>query len=338
MRKMRWMAWILMAVLVLSSAGCSQEEETSESSGEEIATVRTAYSPFIGGIGIYAMVEKGLDANHNIGLEIGAYGNTSTLMAVLTGDVDIAFTTIQSYMTSINALVEEGTAVEELPKIVYLHNESRGADGIVATSDITTVADLSGKTVSAQYGEVTHYMLAQALDTAGLTVDDINFMDMSPSRGGAAFIAGQLDAATTFDPYLTQAVTEAGGNLLISTADLERCIFDLCIVSADVAEEKPQWLYDTLAAIEESTQYVMNNLTEASELTASTFETTAEEVEAMCSTVYLYTMADNVEAMAEGGWLYDTLANIQDFYVSIGEMSDAIDFSQLVDNDFLTAE
>ena len=171
-----------------------------------------------------------------------------------------------------------------------------------------------------------------------LTIDDVEFVDMSPGKGGSAFIAGSLDAATTFDPYLTQAVTETGANLLITTKDLERCVYDVCIVSAEVAEEKPEWLYSTLECIEAATEYCNTNLSEAAELTSDTFGATPEEVVDMCSTVYLYTMKDNVEAMAEGGWLYDSLADIQDFYVSIGEMSPDIDFDALVDSDFLDKE
>ncbi len=338
------MSILVTGIFTLSMVACSSSNEgakttttpTSSDTTQELTTVKTAYSPFIGGIGIYVMNELGFDKENGINLEIGAYGNTSTLMSLMTGDVDIAFTTIQGYMTSINALIEEGTSVEALPKIVYLHNESTGADGIVCKPEIKTVADLKGKEVSAQYGNVTHYMLAKALATAGLTMDDVKMTDMGPGKGGSAFIAGQLDAATTFDPYLTQAVTETGANLLITTKDLERCIYDVCVVSAKTAEEKPEWLTKTLLAVEESTQYVNNSLKDAAEKTAATFESTPQEVEEMCSTVYLYTMQDNIEGMAEGGWLYDSLKDIQDFYVSIGEMSEDIDFSQLVDSSFLS--
>ncbi len=340
---------ILLTVLIFNLAACGNDTKTSEPASSvsdnsldkgtetsgELTTVKTAYAPFIGGIVLYVMNESGFDKQNGINLEIDAYGNTSTLMSVITGDVDIAFTTIQAYMTSINALMEEGTDPSALPKIVYLHNESRGADGIVSKPEIKTVTDLKDRQVSAQYGNVTHYMLAKALASAGLTVDDVNFVDMSPGKGGSAFIAGNLDAATTFDPYLTQAVNEAGANLLVTTKDLERCIYDICVVSAKVAEEKPEWLTKTLLAVEDSTQYVVNNLKEASEKTAATFESTPEEVEKMCDTVYLYTMQDNAEAMSEDGWLPDSMKDIQDFYVSIGEMSPDIDFAALIDDSFL---
>ena len=345
------MALIMVTAVVMTTTACGEKSSTettsvaseetasgNEATGstEEITKVKTAYSPFIGGIGVYVIDEAEMDKNYGIDLEINAMGDISPVMGIMTGDVDIAFNTIQGYMTAINALVEEGADPSTLPRIVYLHNESTGADGLIAKSEIKTLEDLKGKSISAQYGNVTHYMLARALDTVGLSIADVDFVDMGPGKGGSAFIAGSLDAATTFDPYLTQAVTETGANLLITTKDLERCIYDVCIVSAEVADEKPEWLYKTLECIEAATEYCNSDLNAAAELTADTFGATPEEVVDMCSTVYLYTMKDNIEAMAEGGWLYDSLADIQDFYVSIGEMSSDIDFNVLVDSEFLS--
>lgn len=298
-------------------------------------TVKTAYAPFIGGIGVYALDDKEFDLAHNVDVQIGAFGATSPLMSVMTGDVDIAFTTLQSYLVSINALIEEGSDISTLPKIVYLHNASTGADGIVADKSIQTVADLKGKSVSAQYGEVTHYMLAKALATAGLTVDDVKLVDMGPGKGGAAFVAGSVDAATTFEPYLSQGVTSRGGNVIISTANLENTILDVMVVSAKNAEEKPEWLQNTLKAVEDATQYVNSDLDAAAELTADDLQVSAAEVKEMYPTVHLYTLADNHEGMDEGGWLYDTMKDVVYFYNAIGVIKETFDVKQLVSTDFL---
>lgn len=332
------LALIIAVCLILLPAmtGCGQGGKPPAVSADAVEKVRTAYAPFIGGIGLYLMEEAGIDTANGIDLEIGAFGNTSTLMSVITGDVDIAFDTLQGYMTSINAMVEEGTAPEALPRIIYLHNESRGADGIVAKSDIADIQGLAGRQVAAQYGNVTHYMLSKALQMNGMSISDIELIDMSPGKAGAAFIAGNLDAATTFEPYLSQAAGENGG-ILITTANMPQTILDVVVVSAKVAEEKPAWIAKTLAATDESTLFCEENLDEAAEMTKATFESSADEVKAMYETVYLYTMQDNAEAMAEGGWLRQTLKDVQDFYVSIGEMSPDIDFSALVDPSFLAS-
>lgn len=323
-----------------NQAGSANGNNTAGAGGNETAStapvpVKTAYAPFIGGIGVYALVDKEFDLANGVDVEIGAFGSTSPLMSIMTGDVDIAFTTLQSYLVSINALMEEGSDIATLPKIVYLHNSSTGADGIVSDSSIQTVADLKGKTVSAQYGEVTHYMLAKALDTVGLTIDDVNLVDMGPGKGGAAFVAGSVDAATTFEPYLSQGVTSRKGNIIISTADLENTILDVIVVSAKTAEEKPAWLQNTLKAVEDATQYVNSDLAAAAELTADDLQVSAAEIKEMFPTVHLYTLADNHEGMDEGGWLYGTMEDVVEFYHSIGIIEEPFDVKQLVIADIL---
>jgi NitT/TauT family transport system substrate-binding protein len=326
---------IAVAVVIVTAAVAVYGQSTGDKLSRA-TVVRTAYAPFIGGLGLYLMKKEGIDKKNGIDLQIGAYGATSTLMSVMTGDVDIAFATLQSYMTSINALVEEGSKVSSLPKIVYLHNESRGADGIVSKLDIKTIADLKGKRVSAQFGTVTHYMLAKALQKGGLSIEDVQMIDMGPGKGGSAFIAGNLDAATTFEPYLSKAKIK-GGNILITTKDMPRTILDVIVVSAKVAKERPEWLAKTLKAIDESTVFCSSNLNKAADETKDVFESSNDEVKSMYKTVYLYTAADNKAAMADGGWLYSTMKDAKDFYVSIKAMSPSIDFSQLVDKEFLPA-
>lgn len=320
-----------------SSAGESNTASNGKNGTASAAPVpvKTAYAPFIGGIGVYALADKEFDIANGVDLEIGAFGSTSPLMSIMTGDVDIAFTTLQSYLVSINALIEEGSDITTLPKIVYLHNSSTGADGIVSDPSIQTVADLKGKTVSAQFGDVTHYMLAKALDTVGLSVDDVNLVDMAPGKGGAAFVAGSVDAATTFEPYLSQGVTSREGNIIISTKDLENTILDVVVVSAKTAEEKPAWLQNTLKAVEDATQYVNSDLSAAAELTADDLQVSPAEIKEMFPTVHLYTLADNHEGMDEGGWLYSTMEDVVQFYHSIGIIKEPFDVKSLVAADIL---
>lgn len=333
------------AVMMFGLAACGGKSETVDGSASTPSgsakgapvTVKTAYAPFIGGIGIYALDRKKFDLDHNVNVQIGAFGATSPLMSIMTGDVDIAFTTLQSYLVSINALIEEGSKIDSLPKIVYLHNASTGADGIVGDASIKSVADLKGKKVTAQFGQVTHYMLAKALSTAGLTVKDVNMIDMSPGKGGAAFVAGSVDAATTFEPYLSKGISSRNGKMIISTADesMKNTILDVVVVSAKNAKEKPEWLTNTLKAVEDATQYVNKNLDDAAQLTADDLKVTAQEVKEMYPTVHLYTLADNHEAMKEGGWVYSIMDDVMQFYSSINVIKKPFEVKQLVTTDYL---
>ena len=68
-----------------------------------------------------------------------------------------------------------------------------------------TVADLKGKKVAFQKGSGSHFLLASALQKAGLKLSDIKPVYLSPSDARAAFVSGGIDAWVVWDPYFASA-------------------------------------------------------------------------------------------------------------------------------------
>ena len=99
---------------------------------------------------------------------------------------------------------------------IYLLDTSNGADAIVAKKGIKSVKDLKGKKVAATDGEINHMMLIAALDRNGMTQDDIDFVNMNADDAGGAFVAGKLDAAVTWEPWVTKSKS-AGGNVIFTS-------------------------------------------------------------------------------------------------------------------------
>lgn len=72
-------------------------------------------------------------------------------------------------------------------------------------SPTRSVADLKGKRVAFQKGSGSHFLLASALQKAGLKVGDIQPVYLSPSDARAAFVSGSIDAWVVWDPYFASA-------------------------------------------------------------------------------------------------------------------------------------
>lgn len=72
-------------------------------------------------------------------------------------------------------------------------------------SPIRTVADLKGKRVAFQKGSGSHFLLASALQKAGLKFSDITPIYLSPSDARAAFVSKGIDAWVVWDPYFASA-------------------------------------------------------------------------------------------------------------------------------------
>src|SRR4029077_1588271 len=54
------------------------------------------------------------------------------------------------------------------------------AESLVATPDITTIADLEGKTVATPFASTAHFSLLAALDEAGVDASTVNIIDAAP--------------------------------------------------------------------------------------------------------------------------------------------------------------
>ena len=84
-------------------------------------------------------------------------------------------------------------------------DESHGGDGIVATKDIQSIADLKGKMVAVpERRSVASSYLNVLLKEAGLSEADIETVDLSAEDAGDAFLMREVDAAVTWEPCLTQ--------------------------------------------------------------------------------------------------------------------------------------
>ena len=80
---------------------------------------------------------------------------------------------------------------------------------VKAGSPITSVAGLKGKKVAVAKGSNAHYLLAAALQKAGLGFTDITPVYLAPADARAAFQTGAVDAWSIWDPFFAaeQAAT-----------------------------------------------------------------------------------------------------------------------------------
>lgn len=74
-------------------------------------------------------------------------------------------------------------------------------------SGVETLADLKGRAVAVGKGTSAHNLLAAALETQGLTLDDVEVRYLPPADAAAAFAADKVEAWAVWDPFLAIAET-----------------------------------------------------------------------------------------------------------------------------------
>ncbi|GAB3706595.1 ABC transporter substrate-binding protein [Corynebacterium nasicanis] len=126
-------------------------------------------------------------------------------------------------------------------------------------SDITSVAELAGRSVAVARGSSAHGHLILQLEKAGVLVEDVTINYLPPSDGKAAFESGQVDAWAVWDPYT--ALAELDGAVPLVTAAGVSNGFGFGVAS-DAALEDPltsRALADFTARVERAYAWAREN-------------------------------------------------------------------------------
>jgi sulfonate transport system substrate-binding protein len=86
---------------------------------------------------------------------------------------------------------------------------------VPSLSAARSFADLKGRTIGTGKGSVGHFLVLAARQAAGLSASDINLAFLSPADAKAAFVAGAIDAWSTWGPYVYLAVDQNKARILL---------------------------------------------------------------------------------------------------------------------------
>jgi NitT/TauT family transport system substrate-binding protein len=159
--------------------------------------------------------EAGIFKKHGLDVTIRKIPQKDRHLAIASGDVQCAASTVETWIVW-NA---NGVATTQ----IFQLDKSYGADGMVVKGSIAKIADLKGKTVAASApGTAPYFTLAWMLKKNGLSPKDVKVVNLEPQAAANAMIAGtgDLDAAMTYEPYLSavRAKPEAG-RIIATTLD-----------------------------------------------------------------------------------------------------------------------
>jgi NitT/TauT family transport system substrate-binding protein len=188
-------------------------------------------------------------------------------LAIASGDLQCAATTVETWIVW-NA---NGVATKQVVQL----DKSYGADGMVARNTIGKIADVKGKTVAASApGTAPFFTLAWMLRKNGLTVKDVTVVNLEPGPAAQAFLAGQNDAAMTYEPYLSSVREKPeAGKILATTLDypmvmdtfgctpkfihdspkLVQAMVDSYFEALDAIKREPKKSFDVMGAVVKQT-------------------------------------------------------------------------------------
>lgn len=132
-------------------------------------------------------------------------------------------------------------------------------------SGVEKTEDLKGKNVGTYVGTVTHYAVAKYLESAGLTLDDVNLLNVG-AEGVTSLRNGDVDAVPLGNVVAHQLEEEGSGYIL---DDDQVPIYNYVVGREAFAEQYPDITEKVLELINDTWDYVMSHQQEYIEFYAN---------------------------------------------------------------------
>lgn len=153
---------------------------------------------------------------------------------------------------------------------------------LVATpaSGINSLADLKGKKIAVSIGSTSHQHIARALKMAGLKQEDVTLVNLQPGTMPAAYSAGQIDAAFTWEPNIS-IMESAGGKVIATTKSIGDITGVFLAARSDFTKEHPELVQKFLTAWEKAMKAAVANPDDVRQYEAKRLGITVPEFSAM---------------------------------------------------------
>ncbi len=137
--------------------------------------------------------------------------------------------------------------------VLMIGDYSNGNDGVILKGS-DKLADIKGRSVNLVENSVSHYLLARAVESAGLKLADVKTVNTSDADIVAAFGAPQTTALVTWNPQLSEVKKEPGAHEVFDSSKIPGEILDTLVIDSATLKANPNlgkaltgiW-YETLA-------------------------------------------------------------------------------------------
>jgi len=213
--------------------------------------------------------KAGIFKKNGLDVELKMIPQKDRHLALASKSIQCAATTVETHV----AWNANGVPIVQ----IFQMDKSYGADGIAVRNDVKGFADLKGKTVAVSApGTAPYFGLAWMLSKNGMTLKDVKTVSLEPQPAAQAFVAGQNDAAMTYEPYLsTVRANPQAGKILATTIDYPMVM--------DTVGCAPEWLKANPKAAQaltnsyfEALEMIKTDPAKANELMGSAVKQTGE--------------------------------------------------------------
>ncbi|MFZ7946850.1 ABC transporter substrate-binding protein [Neobacillus sp. 19] len=282
---MRKFGMIVFVILLLAMTGCSGQTSTEvqkEGAKNNKSSISIGVATWVGYGPLYIAQEKGYFKKNGINVDLMKMESNTDRRTALSAN------RIQGFASTVDTHVV--TAASNVPVVqVVALDESHGGDGIVAKKEIKSLQDLKGKRVAVQTdGGASFFWFLYLLKQEGIDFKEIDAQNMTAGDAGAAFVANKVDAAVTWEPWLTKAKDTNFGSVLIKSDASPGVITSTIAMRQDFTKENPKAVKALVKSWFEAIEFYKTNPEEALKIMGKAMGQSPDELEESLQGVRFY--------------------------------------------------
>ena len=201
---------------------------------------------------------------------------------------------------------------------------SVGGDGIVADKSIKTIGQLKGQKIAVSEGSTSQWLLAYVLSKHGMSLKDVKQVDLTSSDAGAAFAAGRVKVAVTWQPWLSKAEQNPNGHVLVSTKQYPNIITDHVAFAPSFVTQHPGEIKAFILAYNDAMNLIKKNPAKAAADVKDYLGQSAAEIKATMKDVPLWPISKSRSyygTRANHGAIYKIFTASAKFWKAIKEIN-----------------
>jgi NitT/TauT family transport system substrate-binding protein len=280
----------------------------------------TGFAPF-------TLAERaGLFRQRGVEVEVKFIPQRERHLAVAAGQVQAVATTIDTHV----AYTAAGVPLTQ----VLVIDRSVGGDGIAVRPTISDFPDLRGKLIAVDGAGTTPYFTLMAmLRRHGMTARDVRIATVAPQPAANAFVAGQFDAAVTYEPYLSQIRANPKAGRILATTVEYPVVVDTLAFPPDFIRQHPNVVRAVVNGFFDALELMAREPAKSHEIMGARVNQTADKfVESAKYLQWLDRKANQDYLVRQ---LPELLAQVAEIQLEAGVIRQIPDLQSLVDPTFV---
>jgi len=263
-------------------------------------------------------------------------------------DIEIDLVQVNDYIESINQYTSgkfDGCTMTNMDALtipaasgidstaLIMGDYSNGNDGIIL-KDKKTLADIKGQGVNIVELSVSHYLLARGLESVGLSEKDVKVINTSDADMVAAYTSSEVTAMTTWNPQLSEIMSNKSANLVYDSSQTPGEIIDMLVINTETLKDNPKlgkaltgaW-FEVMALMKKGDEKALTFMAEASGTDLAGYKSQLD------STMMFYDAIDAVK-FATSDALPTTMKKVSEFSFDHGILGDGAPDANFIGMEF----